>query len=185
MHQPKHSQGFTLPEVIVSCGIFAIVALISVYAYCGALRDAKGCCAQINYTASGRIAQQRITQYVENGRCVATDTNGVNIYAIGLTTYSRIAYLDVDRNGNKELVYYPDGTTSNNLLVLCRQVSPITTNAIFNIIPSSPCSVGFAFHIGDTTNATAAMAGSYSGMYYQGIDIRFSATPRNLLREYQ
>jgi prepilin-type N-terminal cleavage/methylation domain-containing protein len=189
MHQPTDRQGFTLAEVVIAAGLFAIVATMTVSAYCYAFRDAKICGSQIEYTARGRTAQQRITKYIENGRSAAVVSNGVNVYAISLTNYCRIAYLDADNTpsteGNNELVYYPDGTTTNNMLVLCCQISAITTNTMFNIIQSTPCSVGIAFHIGDTTNATDALNGSYSGMGYQGINMRFTATPRNLLREYQ
>ena len=192
MRKASHRQGFTLTEVIIASGLFAIVATMTVGAFCGAFRDSKGCCSQINCTATARIAQQRITKYVENGRSAAVVSNGVNIYAISLTNYCRIAYLDSDNNNNTEannqLVYYPDGATTNNALVLCCRVSPIQTNdtsTIFRIISTTPCSVGLAFHIGDLTNATDAVAGSYTGQGYQGIDVRFTATPRNLLREYQ
>jgi type II secretory pathway pseudopilin PulG len=189
MRTPTNRQGFTMAEIVIAAGLFAIVATMTVGAYCGAFRDAKGCCSQINYTATGRIAQQRITKYVENGRSAAVVSNGVNIYAISLTNYSRIAYLDADNNpnteGNNELVYYPDGTTTNNMSVLCNQVSAITTNTMFRIIATTPCSVGVAFHLGDTTNATDALNGRYSGKGYQGINMRFTATPRNLMREYQ
>ena len=192
VRKPSTKHGFTLVEVIIASGLFAIVATMTVGAFCGAFRDSKGCCSQINFTATARIAQQRITKYVENGRSAAVVSNGVNIYAISLTNYCRIAYVDADSNPNTEannqLIYYPDGTTINNALVLCSRVSPIRTNdvsTIFRIISTTPSSVGVAFHVGDLTNATDAVAGSYTGQGYQGLDVRFTATPRNLLREYQ
>ena len=189
MRKLTDRNGFTLAEVVIASGLFAIVATVAVAAFCGAFQDSKGCCWQITFTANGRAAQQRITKYIENGRSAAVVSNGVNIYAISLTNYCRIAYLDADNDptteANNELVYYPDGTTTANMLVLCNRVSPITTNVMFRIITTTPCSVGIAFHIGDTTNANDASSGSYSGKGYQGVNMRFTATPRNLMREYQ
>ena len=189
MHKSNYKKGFTLAEVMIASGLFSIVATIAVGAFCGAFQDTKGCCSQIDFTANGRTTQQRITKYIENGRSAAVLSNGVNVYAISLTNYCRIAYLDADNNpntfGNNELVYYPDGTSTNNMLVLCRHVCPITTNDIFRIITTTPSSVGIAFHVGDTTNVSEAAYGSFSGKGYQGINIRFTATPRNMMREYQ
>ena len=193
MHRQINRHGFTLTEVIIASGLFAIVATISVGAFCGAFRDSKGCCSQINFTATARIAQQRITKYIENGHNASVISNGVNVYDITLINYWRIAYVDADNNpnteGNNQLIYYPDGTTTQNSLVLCSRVSPIdnTTNVstIFSIVSTTPSSVGIAFHLGDRTNATDAVNGSVSGMGYQGINVQFTATPRNLLRTYQ
>lgn len=189
MYKPANRSGFTLVEVIIASGLFAILAMISIGAFGGAFRDSKACCSQIGCTAAARIAQQRITRYVEYGRSAAVVSNGVNIYAVSLTNYCRVAYLDMDNNpgteNNNELVYYPDGTSTNNMVVLCYRVSAITTNPIFFIVSTTPSSVGVAFHVGDTNNTSDAAIGSYTGQGYQGIDMRFTATPRNLLREYQ
>ena len=189
MQKVRNRQGFTLAEVVIASGLFAIVATITVYAFCGAFRDAKGCYSQLNYTSNARIVQQRITKYIENGRSAAVVSNGVNIYAVSLTNYCRIAYVDADNNpateGNNQLFYYPDGTSTNNAVLLCSQVSLISSNPIFRIITTTPSSVGLTFHVGDIATNVDAQAGSYSGAGYQGIDVRFTVSPRNLLREYQ
>ena len=187
MHTQTKRLGFTLPEVLIATATFAVIATITVRAYCNALRDAKTCCSQISYTATGRVLQQRISRYVQNGRAAVVVSNTVTIFAPALTNYSCITFVDPDGNANTPgtLTFYPDGSTTNNGVVLSSSIYPIPCNTMVRIIPTTPSSVGFAFHIGGTTNTTDATNASYSGKSCAGIDMRFTATPRNLMREYQ
>lgn len=189
MRRAQDRHGFTLAEVVVAMGVFAIVSMIALSGYITAFSEVKACGWQVEFTAKARIAQQRITKYVESGRSAAVVSNGVNIYSINLQNYTRIAYVDTDSNpntlNNNLLVYYPDGTTTNNGVVFCSRVGPIPGVTMFSMIAATPNSVGFAFHVGDTTNATDAVNGSFSGLGFQGVNMRFTVTPRNLLREYQ
>ena len=189
MPNKTNRKGFTLTEVAVAAALFGIVAMIALPAYVGVFRESKSCGSQVLFTADARIAQQRITKYVALGRSAVVISNGVNIYALDMVKYGRIAYVDLDNNasseGNNVLAYYPDGNTTLNRVIICTRISRIPNTTMFSIINSTPCSVGFAFHVGDTTNSVNAMDGSYSGFGYQGVDMRFTATPRNLLREYQ
>ena len=179
--------GFTLTEVLIATATFAIVATITIRAYCNALRDVKTCCSQINYTATGRALQQQLSRYVQNSRSAVVVSNTVTIFAASLTNYSCITFVDPDGNANTPgtLTFYLDGSTTNNGVVLSSSVYPIQSNTMFRIIPTTPCSVGFAFHIGGTTNTADAVNASYSGKSCAGIDMRFTSTPRNLMREYQ
>ncbi len=187
MHTQPKRHGFTLMEVLIATATFAIIATVTVRAYCNAFRDARTCCSQINYTATGRALQQQISRYVQNGRAAVVVSNTVTIFAAALTNYSCITFADPDNNLNTPgiLTFYPDGTTTNGGVVLSRSAYPIPSNTMFRIIPTTPCSVGFAFHIGGTTNTADAAKASISGQSCAGIDMRFTATPRNLMREYQ
>lgn len=189
MRNAINCKGFTLAEVTVAAALFGLVAAIALPAYVGAFRESKSCGSQVVFTADARIAQQRITKYVALGRSAVVISNGVNIYAMNMINYARIEYVDIDNNvaseGNNVLAYYPDGNTKLNRVILCTRVSDIPNTTMFSIINSTPCSVGFAFHVGDTTNSFNAAAGSSSGFGYQGVDMRFTATPRNLLRQYE
>ena len=188
-HTTSRREGFTLSELLVSAFLMAMLLAIVTGGFRIGINAAKGCGKQVDYTAKGRAAAQKLSRYIEAGQvcAIAPTSNGVDVL-VGLVS-SRIAYVaDYDGKASTTndgaLVYYPSSLSTNGGVIICTPVSPIAGTAMFRINPAAPSSVSFVFTLGDRTNATDASRGSISGTGYQGIDVRISATPRNMKRWY-
>ncbi|MCK5849359.1 MAG: type II secretion system protein [Kiritimatiellae bacterium] len=178
--------GYTLLEVMVSSAIMSLVvtAAMSAFWFAGRMTRAGG--YQVEFNAMGRIASQKITRYIENGRAVAVSSNGLDIMQVDLRC-SRLFYRDADGDSSTIedncIVYDPDISSAGKEKILCSHVTPIDEEPIFSIIPSTPNVAKMKFHVGDGTNIQHTSF-SGTGQGYQGLEIRVSATPRNLQRWY-
>jgi len=185
----RRNRGFSLPELLVSAVLLALLLSVATGGFGVGINAAKSCGYQADYTAKGRAAAQKLIRYIEAGQvaALASTSNGVDIL-VGFVS-ARIAYM-ADSDGNASttndgaLFYYPNSLSTNGGILICKPVSPIAGSTMFRINPAAPSSVSFAFNLGDRTNATDASRGSASGSGYQGIEVRISATPRNMKRWY-
>jgi prepilin-type N-terminal cleavage/methylation domain-containing protein len=178
---------FTLTEMMVAVALFSLVVITSFSLFLTSSRMTRAGGSQVRFTNDGRLAIQKISQLVESGKAVGVSTSSMDIITVNLVC-SKIAYEDEDGNPStvidNRLVYIPDTSHPNEgRRILCSYVSPIGDEPMFSTIPSSPNAAKFVFHVGDGTNATDASF-SGTGQGYQGLEIRFSATPRNLQRWY-
>ncbi|MFH0907249.1 MAG: hypothetical protein V1929_00600 [bacterium] len=193
MNATRHSaairqSGFTYTEVILACLLFVIVTAVVVPCMTWGMRLGRGGSLQAQYTMAARQSEIRIARYVQAGRAIEVHTNCV-VIMITTNTYtsSSITYVDQDNNAatlsNNVLRFDPDISTTGGESTICSWVSPIPGEPMFTNLNLSPMAVAFSYHIGEGTNASyASMFGSSPG--FQGMDVRFSATPRNLQSRY-
>lgn len=179
--------GFTLTEVMVASSLSALVAAGAFSAFSVASRSALAGRSQVQFNDAARLVSQKLVEYVEEGRTVGVATpNALDIIMLDLRN-AQIRLVDGDGNPgtvtDNKLVYDPDVNVSGNEKTLCNYVSSIGTNDLFSIVAVSPSAARFCFHIGDGTNVTDASF-SGTGPGYQGIEVRISATPRNLQHWY-
>jgi hypothetical protein len=124
---------------------------------------------------------------VQAGKAIAVFSNVVQI-TMTTNTVSTISYEDLDNNAttlsNNVLRYDPNLFTTGGESIICNWVSANPGEPIFTNLNLSRMAVGFSYHIGEGTNASyASFYGSSPG--YQGMAVRFSATPRNLQSWYE
>lgn len=190
----RKKRGFTLTEILVATALASLVAAGGYAAFSFALRYVMAGSYQVQFTASGRITGQKIVNYIENGKAVSigAGSNGspeLDIMGINL---SNSAIRFVTNGGltniqNNMLVYVPD-TTKTNYVMLCNYAGPIPGESnMFSILPLSPIAAVVCFTVGVGTNVgNTSLSGTLgTGFGYQGVDIRVSATPRNIQRWYQ
>ena len=74
------------------------------------------------------------------------------------------------------LVYQRTGSAD---VILCRNVTALTDGSpIFSVVATTPQAIRIGFHVGDDPDG--AEGRNTTGYGYQGLEVRFSATPRNL-----
>jgi prepilin-type N-terminal cleavage/methylation domain-containing protein len=183
----RRPNAFTLTELMVAMALMSLVSIMSITLFATSSRMTRAGGSQVKFTNDGRLVSQEIAQLVEAGKAIGVSTAGLDIVTINLTC-ARIALEDLDSNPltvkDNSLVYIPDTTKPNEgRKTLCSYVSAVGDEPIFSTIPSSPSAAKFVFHIGDSTNVPDTCY-SGTGLGYQGLEIRFSATPRNLQRWY-
>ncbi len=188
VHQHNHiKSAFTITELMVALALFSLVSVTALILFSTSTHMSRAGGYQVKFTNDGRLVSQKISQLVEAGKAIGISTAGLDIITVNLTC-ARIVFEDADGNpetvADNRLVYIPDTTQpSVGRRLLCSYVSPIGEEPMFSTIPSSPSAAKFVFHIGDGTN-TSDTSFSGTGLGYQGLEIRFSATPRNLQRWY-
>jgi prepilin-type N-terminal cleavage/methylation domain-containing protein len=190
MKNTRTRNGFTLIEVLMASSVFTVVMLLVMGAYLHGLRLAKGVTSQLIFTGRGRTASQRIMRYVEEGKTLDVGPEGLSLDIMmpDLRT-ARIFYRDSDGDaatvGDNILLYVDDiGDPDAEETVICTHVSLLPEERLFHLVFSSPVTVAASFHIGDGFDPRDAGIGG-TGRGYQGIEVRISATPRNLQRWYQ
>lgn len=183
-HDPR--KGFTLTEAMVAAALSSLVIVAVYTALSVSSRMALAGRSQVEFNTTARLVTQKIVRYVEQGRAVGLAGNALDILTVSHQG-ARISFLDGDGDPgsvvDNMLVYDPDTSVFGDERVLCHYVSPLGTNPIFTIVATSPNSVRLCFHIGDGTNA-ADSAFAVTGAGYQGVEVRITATPRNLQRWY-
>jgi hypothetical protein len=158
----------------------AVAAACTVIVY-GA-RLAKAGRSQVDFTGSGRLAAQKIARLVEQAKAVGVGSNGLTLVGVDMAS-SRI-YFDtgdgsVDSVEDNRLMYAAGLTNGSPVRVLCTYVSPLGAEPMFSMAASNSASVRVVFHVGDGTNVQSESF-SRTGSGYQGVEVRLSASPRNL-----
>jgi len=185
----KHigTDGFTLVEAMVSLFVFGLI-MIGVFAFFSQVSiQAKAGSLQSRYLAEARIAQQRMVSYIRDGKAVGVVSNTITIHKMN-NDMASLEYIDLDNNvltvTNNYIQYDPDTWTVGDEIIVCDHVRPCDgqTN-VFTKISSSPYSVHVEFHLGDSADPKDAE--DYGARGYQGVEVRFSAAPRNLQYWYQ
>ncbi len=198
-HPVLTQRGFTLIETMVAVSLTVLVTLGTFTAFVMVNKMTYAGNRQVNYTDMARTAQNKIIKYIEGSRACGllspTSLILTRPTAAGLVRAS-MSFVDTDNNlatvSNNFIIYTPDLTATNVTEILCRYVSfPIVgTNSsgataygtnIFQMLNVSPATVGVNFHLGDATNTPNT---GFLRTGYQGIEVGFSATPRNLQSWY-
>lgn len=183
----RRRSGFTLPEVVIASSVLVLVATAALAAFMTALKMSVAGSNQVRFTAEGRQASQKIAHYIEEGKTIGVTTNGLEIVTVNLKP-ARIYFVDGDGDSqtvkDNSLMYDPDVSVSGNEVEICDYVSEIPGETMFSIVPATPDAASVRFHVGDGTNVTHTEF-SGTGKGYQGVQVRVSATPRNLQRWYE
>jgi Tfp pilus assembly protein FimT len=182
----RPSRGFTLVEVLLAAALSTFIVAAAFAVFFTAARMTRAGSYQVRFTAMARKSIQRISRHIERGKAVGVSSNGLDIIFVNLTS-GRFVYRDEDNNpatvADNKLIFYPNITQTNISETICTHVSPIGVEPMFAVIAASPNAARLSFHVGDGTNKVDA-AFSGTGQGYQGVEVRFSATPRNLQRWY-
>lgn len=183
----RRQSGHTLTEVLIATTVSGLVLAGAYSVFSHSARQLRAGSYQTQFNALGRNAAQKITRLIEQGKAVGLSSNGLDIMTVNFES-ARLLYTP-STNGNpaeSRIWYVPDITRSQRFEI-CRFVtsntSPAGAEAMFALVPSSPNAAMFSFHVGDGTNMQDTAFGG-TGEGYQGVEIRFSATPRNLQRWY-
>lgn len=171
---------YTLTEVLVAAslgtiliaGFMSFISMASVKLKTGQ--------AQIMFNQKGRYGAEWITRRVESGRMVLSEADGLTAYIANVdNTLSVLTYEDADGNANtirdNAIWYQPNSLSTTDKRILLPYVSKLGTTPLFATLNGS---LWVRCHIGDT--APVSQSDGLSGPGYQGLQIRFVATPRNL-----
>ena len=190
MNAPLHSRrGFTLTETMFSVFLFTLVSAGIYVVFIHASFGVKEGTSQANFIAEGRMAEQKILKYIQQGRAIAANAQYIDIFTTN-NSLARIYYEDLDNNPytveDNSLKYNPDTlNTASRPETICRYVTALEGGEIFKpLVVYSPSAVQIAFHVGDSWSYQDQDPYK-TGQGYQGLEIRFSATPRNINFWYQ
>lgn len=175
--------GFTLPEIMISIMIFAIISGAVTLAFIFMLHQVKAGCSQVLFIARARVAEQRIARHVERSKYFeiagATRLNIFNTRNQRSTIEFRDEDGDAGSIDDNRLVFID---TDGGEEEICRFVNPLAGGEpIFSFMALSPAAVRVTFHVGDHAYSEARYK---TGPGFQGTEVRFSVTPRNLQRWY-
>lgn len=179
------SAGFTLVEVIVSLALATIIGATAISIMIHAARVSKTGGNQARYTALARKASHRITRAIESAKAVGATTNSLQLFMTDMT----LAQIVFDDGGDpddvqsNDLLYFPN-IADTNFYTLSSYISPIPGEAMFGMVPTTPRTARIVFRVGDGSNDTQR-AFSRASEPLQGVEVRVSATPRNLQRWYE
>lgn len=183
----SRQRGFTLTEVILACSLLVMVTAIVIPCLTWAMRIGRSGSQQAQYTIAARQSEIKIARLIQAGKTVGVVSNVVQITTV-TNTLATITFADLDNNpttlSNNVLRFDPNTATTGGEINICSWVSPIPGEPLFTNVSVSRTAVAFSYYIGEGTNASyASHFGSSPG--YQGIEVRFSATPRNLQSLYE
>jgi len=176
------SGGFTLLEAAVALGLLSLVFAAALTALSRMTQRTAVGTSQAYFVQLARIAEQRISARVMEGKAVGIEEDRVTIITTNYTV-AEIRYWDEDgRPDTVEdnwILYDRNGDWPGGEELICNYVSAIPGEEMFSLVPACPTAVRFCFHVGDGTGQQYNALGG-SGPGYQGLEVRFSATPRNL-----
>jgi len=186
--------GFTLPEVLITTAIVGIVTAGVYRVFIGTLLETKAGTSQAVYIDWGRRAASRIMRYVEQGQSVTVPNPhkmlitsiDISVYP-PVTTVATLEFTDADSDpstlADNALTYDPDTSVSGDERTVCTHVTPIAGTPMFKVYAAAPQSVLVRFHVGDASPSEPRYYESGPG--YQGLEIRFAATPRDIHQQWQ
>lgn len=179
--------GLTLVELMIAVCLMGLVVVATLAGAAQLMRVTRADVHQVVFSQKGMTASQRIVRIIEDGRAASVTTNGLEILMPnGLKT--GILLEDVDRSRatveDNALVFWSGAPSSSTRQVLCRTISEIHGEPMFDRVASNSSAVRMSFHVGDSTNSTDATLFSKTGLGCQGVEIRLSATPRNQQRRH-
>ncbi len=183
----RRCRGFTLVELLVALSIGILISGILLAAVFILSHQVKAGTNQVEFNATARISQMKIVREVQHNKYFDIRNSGqtLALYSID-NAETLIRYVDPDNNpltatGNRLDLQRPGQTN----VTLCTWVTPInSTTPIFAAATGTVPAVVFRYHVGDSL-APGAAEGRYStGPGFQGTEVRYAATPRNLQRWY-
>lgn len=185
-----NKKGFTLVEALIAGTLMLLLVLMVTSSMLESLKSTKAGTSQVQYLSNARFAQEKIMKIVNDGWILSTINSGAQLLIqtdpVGDNSIvqSLIWYQDQDNNSNTTannfLWYDPNRVVAGDERILLRNVRPLGTNAIFTVVNGGrgAGTARFRFHVGDSSTELGKF--STSGMGYQGVDVKFSATPRDL-----
>jgi prepilin-type N-terminal cleavage/methylation domain-containing protein len=174
--------GFSLTELMIASMIVVMLMGLAISVYTMSLRQAREGILQISLIGKGRATEQKLVKYVQLGRAIGLNSNVLEIVRQDMSV-AGIRYIDADNDPltveDNVVEYDPNIDVAGDELTVCNQVTPIPGEPMFQLMPTQPVTVMFAMHLGEVapTNGTPDLL---PGTGYQGMEMRFSATPRNL-----
>jgi prepilin-type N-terminal cleavage/methylation domain-containing protein len=181
----RYTAGFTLVEVMVALVLSTIIGTTAIAIMIHSARVTKTGGNQARYTALARKASHRITRSIENAKAVGATTNSLQLFMTDMTL-AEIRFDDGGDPGDVEsnnLLYFPN-ISDTNFYTLSSYVTPVPGEAMFGMVPTSPRTARIVFRVGDGSN-DSQRAFSQPNEPLQGVEVRVSATPRNLQRWYE
>ncbi|HIE11205.1 MAG TPA: type II secretion system protein [Kiritimatiellae bacterium] len=174
--------GFTIVEATVALGLLCLVITAALTAFNRMSQQAAVGTSQAYFVQLARSAEQKISAYIMEGKAVGIEGDYVTIVTTNYTV-AAIKYWDQDGDPetveNNWIMYDPNVDWPGGEVLICNYVTAVPGESMFSILPLCPAAVKFCFHIGDGTGAQFnAMGGTGPG--FQGLEVRFSAAPRNL-----
>jgi prepilin-type N-terminal cleavage/methylation domain-containing protein len=180
--------GFTFSEVLIAVMLFGLVTAFVTPGLIWMMRFARGGSQQVEFTQMARRSQLFIARAVSSGKYVSASTNEVQIFVAGSNVIQRVFFADLDNNpstiSNNVLQFDPDASVDDDEYTICNYVCRLPGEALFTNAAASPKSVNFRYHVGEGSNAYYSSVFS-SSPGFQGVEVRFSATPRNVQTFYQ
>lgn len=178
----RSRKGFTIVEVVVAAFIMAVLMTVAMGAFTSSLRHGREGTSHIEYIEDARIAEQQIVKYVQMGRAISVASDALTIMMPDLSQ-ARVQYVDGDKDAttldDNVLEYDPNTAVADDEMELCNGVSAIAGEEMFQLVATSPRTALITFHVGEIPEAKPEEE-LMTAEGYQGVEIRLSATPRNL-----
>ncbi len=182
MVKANRSDGFTLVEIMVAATLFfGFVGLIT-SAYINTIKGTHAGLSQMNFTSQARLSGQKITRYIESSKFFnCTSSSELSLFTPNLTNgvleQARLRYSCSGSDVSAYQIVYEKLSTYGCVLetkLLASYVTAISNRPIFSKQGKVVC---VSYHIGDPADSEL---GAGSGPGYQGQEVRFYVTPRNL-----
>lgn len=176
--------GFTLVEVIIASSLFFGIFGLVISVYLNTLEGTHAGLSQMDYTTSAQLSEQKMVRYVEKSKffnCVSG--NEIVLYtpnpSNGALEKASLLYTGRydDRYLENSAIYYVRTNDYGHVLertALVKCVTAISNQPIFSKQGKSVC---VNYQVGDPADSERE---SSSGPGYQGQEVRFYVTPRNL-----
>ncbi len=171
---------FTIVEVVFAIALGTMLIAFSYPAIINAMLQVKASSWQTTFIGEGRLGQNKINRMVQDQKFInLIDEKTVELYSADGDKST--LYYD-DDSGDIENRFIAISTPDDDVIVLCRYVSPIDdSEPIFKLTTTKNPTrqrLHVAFHVGDPPDAHEAYYKTGPG--YQGLEIRFATAPRNL-----
>jgi hypothetical protein len=175
---PDRRAGFTVAEFTVASFILLTAISLALGSYVYIANNVREGSYHITLLAKGRAAEQMLTRAIQYGRAVSAYTDHIEIVKQDLTL-ARIRYVDGDADPEDNILEYdPSVDTAGDEMTVCDLVTPISGEQMFQTLATSPQAAVITFHVGELPPDTPD-PNLRAGVGYQGVEVRFTATPRN------
>ena len=183
----NNRRGFTYSEMLIAVMLMGLITAFVTPATVWLMRFSRGGSQQANFTMMARQSELRLTRYVQSALSAGAYSNRIQLQST-TGTVAQISYVDGDADPatltDNIIQYDPNVWEDNDEFTICTHVCALPGEAMFTNVALSPMAVRFRYHIGEGTNVQyTSMFSSSPG--FQGLEVRFSASPRNLLTLYQ
>lgn len=175
-------RNMTLTELMFAVTLGALLISLAYPIIITAMQQTKAGTWQAVFIDETRQAQQKINKTVQSQKFLhLRDEHTVELYSIDGDQSLLFYDTEGEHLKNAIVLETPDSTD-----VLCRYVNPISdTEPIFDVVWNSTNSrkwLRVALHVGDSPEEDEQKYETGPG--YQGVELRFTASPRNLQRWY-
>jgi len=176
--------GFTISELVMATFVMMAMMALAVGVFTSTMRSGREGSFHLQTIDESRSVEQTIARLIRRGRAVSVSGNSVRI-VMADGGEEQIRFIDQDSDpetlDDNILQYDPTVGAGGDEVTLCRQVTALTSEAMFQTVATSPKSALLSFHLGEVPKPGDALM---VGEGYQGVEIRLAATPRNLCTVY-